>query len=139
MSVVEVKQAVPAIASVQSAAAPEVLLVVSLPALPEQCGVARILAAKVLCGWTKDADTVDAAQLILSELFTNGLKHHAVVNGERLRVSLIANAGPAGHWLALSVTDCGTGSMRPVQAELTAECRRGLVSCAGSSVQIFGE
>jgi hypothetical protein len=125
MSVVEVKQTVPAITS-DHAAVPEALLIASLPAVPEQCGIARTLALKVLGGWTEDADTVDTVLLSLSELFTNGLKHHSVVSGERLRVSLIANVGPAGHWLALSVRDCGSGSMRPVVAKTTDEGLRGL-------------
>lgn len=139
MFVVEVEQAVRAIASSRASADPEVLLLTSLPAAPEQCGVVRNLAVKVLNSWIEDSDTADAVLWILAELFTNGLEHHAVVNGERLCVSLTANVGPAGRWLAMSVTDSGPGSMRPRRKDQTAEDGRGLAIVRAFGAKITDE
>lgn len=116
-----------------------VLLYTSLPAQAEQCAAARRMVTCALEGWSDDQDTVDAMASVLAELFANGLDHHAVADGERLVISLIANVGPSGQWLALSVTDGGAGSLRARAESTQAEDGRGLRLVRGLGAKITDE
>jgi len=139
VSAVKVSKSTHAISCARSDSESAVLLYASLPARPEQCAVARHMLVSVLEGWPIEPDTADAVLWALAELFANGLDHHDIAAGERLRVSLTANVGPARQWLALSVTDGGHGSLRARPESAHDEDGRGLNLVRGFGAKITDE
>lgn len=113
-----------------------VLLTLELPARADQCRIARRAAACALRDRSIDQDTVQCLLSALGELFANGVQHHPAEANDHLLVSLAAMAGPAGRWILVSVTDSGSGALRPRPQGGQEESGRGLALVRGLGAKI---
>lgn len=109
------------------------LAVCELAAVPESAKAARDFTRSTLQGWGLEVDT---AELVVSELVTNALRH-GVLSGPRMLgehpvgLRLLCNVP----YLICMVTDPGrTGPVR-VDTPAAAECGRGLQVVEACSVQ----
>jgi anti-sigma regulatory factor (Ser/Thr protein kinase) len=109
------------------------LAVCELAAVPESAKAARDFTRSTLQGWGLEADT---AELVVSELVTNALRH-GLLSGPRMLgehpvgLRLLCNVP----YLICMVTDPGrTGPVR-VDTPVAAECGRGLQVVEACSVQ----
>nr|WP_236242627.1 ATP-binding protein [Streptomyces sp. CC228A] len=90
-----------------------------LPSRAESVARARGLVADRLVRWSADADIRDAAELVVSELFTNAVLH-------TLSSRIVCELRDRGDRLRVAVHDEGrpAGTPRPRSAE-AGECGRG--------------
>lgn len=91
---------------------------VDLPDGPEASAEARTAARRVLAGWHADGDTVEAAELIVSELVTNAVRYGA----PPVRLRLLHADGR----LTCEVHDTGTAAPHLRHARTADEGGRGL-------------
>ena len=101
-----------------------------LSAAPEEARAARLFVRELLTGWGL-ADLVDDAELIITELVVNAVRHGAggphltdVSKSTRppLRLCLLRRAGE----VMLAVTDPSTEAPTPRPPDAARECGRGL-------------
>ncbi|GHE55675.1 hypothetical protein GCM10018785_26340 [Streptomyces longispororuber] len=93
-----------------------------LPRTPRTAGRARALLRAQLAAWKIDGDVADTAELVLSELVTNSVRHAYVPAGREIGVRVARRDG----CLRIEVADAGSGRPAPCVARADDEHGRGL-------------
>ncbi|MFI1887369.1 ATP-binding protein [Streptomyces jumonjinensis] len=92
------------------------------PRTPRTAGSARSLLREQLAAWRITGDAVDTAELLLSELVANAIRHANVPGGDELGVRLAYGDG----MLRVEVSDTDSRRPEPRVAEADDEGGRGL-------------
>ncbi|MFC7306411.1 ATP-binding protein [Streptomyces monticola] len=93
-----------------------------LPRTPRSASRARALLREQLTEWKVDGEVADTAQLLLSELVTNSIRHGRVPPGREIGVRLARYEGR----VRVEVADASNALPEPRQAGLDEEDGRGL-------------
>jgi len=112
--------------------APRLISALELAPLPTAIPCFRLHAAAVLREWGLPRDLVEDAQMLVSELMTNAMDA-SVVLPERPPVTLRLLAG--GTSLVIEAWDQNPLDLEPRQADVDAECGRGLTVVAALSTR----
>ncbi|MCC3653913.1 MULTISPECIES: ATP-binding protein [Streptomyces] len=96
------------------------------PRHPRSVGRARAVLRTHLSAWGVEGDTADSAELLISELMTNAVRHARVPHGREIEARFTLT----GRLLRLEVSDASDRLPVPAQAGTEAEGGRGLALVA---------
>ncbi|WP_078843105.1 ATP-binding protein [Streptomyces albus] len=99
------------------------------PRHPRSVGRARAALRSQLSAWGVEGDAADNAELLISELMTNAVRHARVPHGREIE----ARFALTGRLLRLEVSDASERLPVPAQAGAEAEGGRGLALVAALS------
>jgi len=99
------------------------------PRHPRSVGRARAALRAQLAVWGVEGEAADSAELLISELMTNAVRHARVPLGREIE----AYFALTGRLLRLEVSDASDRLPVPAQADDDAECGRGLALIAALS------
>ncbi|MEU4885792.1 MULTISPECIES: ATP-binding protein [Streptomyces] len=96
------------------------------PRHPRSVGRARAVLRTQLSAWGVEGDAADSAELLISELMTNAVRHARVPHGREIETRFALT----GRLLRLEVSDASDRLPVPAQAGAEAEGGRGLALVA---------